>query len=109
MWTNLIVLSLILLTMLFAVWCSAQARPVGDSLCDYYLRNWLHIVPVTVCVADPNDPNQIITTAIRVQLNLRTWLSGTSPEIKAVAQGRPYGIGWSDDRKWRGNAVEVVE
>lgn len=100
---------MVLVTLLFAVWCSAQARPADSLLSEYCLRNWLDMVPVTVSVADPNDPNQIVTTVVRVRLNLRTWLAGTSPEIEAVAQGRSYGIGWSDDRKWIGNAVEVVE
>lgn len=107
---HIILTIIILFTLLFSVWCSAQARHPADSLLsEYLLRNWLDMVPVTVCIADPNDPNRILTTHTRVRLNLATWLSNRSPEINAIAQGRPYGIGWSDDRKWRGNAVEVVE
>lgn len=104
-----ILLILFFTVMAAAVWCSAQVRPVGDSLHEYLLRNWLQMVPVTVCIADPNDPNRILTTHTRVRLNYATWLSNRSPEIDAIAQGRPYGIGWSDDRKWRGNGIEVIE
>ena len=75
---------------------------------DYYLRNWLCLVPVTISVADPNDPNGIIDTKIYVRLNLQTWLTRRNPEIDVITQGRPYGIGFSDDRCWTGNAVEVI-
>lgn len=105
-----IVLILVFAVLAVSVWCSAQVRHPADSLLsDYVLRNWLDVVPVTVCVADPNDPNNILTTHTRVRLNYATWLSNRSPEIDAIAQARPYGIGWSDDRKWRGNGIEVIE
>ena len=94
---------------LFGWWCGT-VHGSQPQVSHYLLRNWLQIVPITICIAeDPNDPNQITTIHTHALLNYQTWISNRSPWIDAITQGRPYGIGWSDDRKWRGNAVEVIE